>query len=82
MTCLLSPGPGVPSLVIRESVVAYQFAREINVTQLAKLITPGSVVPKGFCSPTVLAKIQRGGLISRRLKNKYKTALKAFLNDP
>lgn len=82
MTCILSPGPGVPSFVIRESVIAYQFAREMNVVQLAQLITPGSPIPKGSCSPTVLAKIQRGGLISRRLKNKYKTALKAFLDDP
>lgn len=82
MTCILSPDPGVPSFVIRESVIAYQFAREMNVVQLAQLIIPGSPMPKGSCSPTVLAKIQRGGLISRRLKNKYKTALKAFLDDP
>ena len=52
MTCILSPGPDVPPFVIRESVVAYQFAREMDVVQLAQLVTPGSPIPKGSCSPT------------------------------
>lgn len=82
VTCILSPGPSVPPFVIHESVIAYQFAREMDAVQLANLVTPGSTIPKGSCSPAVLARIQRGGLISRRLKNKYKDALKAFLDDP
>lgn len=77
--CILLPGSGVPSFIIRESVIAYQFAREINATELAGLITAGSPIPKGSCSVAVLAQIQQGGLVSKRLKNRYKVALKGFL---
>ena len=77
--CVLVPGSGLPSFIVRESVVAYQFAREMNATELAGLITAGSPIPKGSCSAFVLAQIQQGGLVSKRLKNKYKTALKNFL---
>lgn len=77
--CILLPGSGVPSFIIRESVIAYQFAREINATELAGLITAGSPIPKGSCSVAVLAQIQQAGLVSKRLKNRYKVALKGFL---
>ena len=77
--CILLPGSGLPSFIIRESVIAYQFAREINATELAGLITAGSPIPKGSCSVAVLAQIQQGGLVSKRLKNRYKVALKGFL---
>lgn len=78
-TCVLIPGSGVPSFVVHESVIAYQYAREMNATQVARLITPGSLIPKGSCSATILTQIQQGGLVSSRLRNRYKTALKAFL---
>ncbi|AFY79894.1 hypothetical protein [Oscillatoria acuminata] len=80
--CILEPGPGVPSFISRKSVIAYRFAREMNATQLAQLITPDSPIPKGSCSAVVLEQIQQGGLVSRRLPNKYKTALRAFLGIP
>ena len=79
--CTLSPGAGTPSFVVRESVIAYQFAREMDAAQLASLITPGSPIPKGSCSASILERIQQGGLISRRLRNSYKAALRAFLNS-
>ena len=82
ITCILQPGSGVPSFINRESVIAYQYAREINVTVLTKLVAEKSCVRKGSCSKTVLVRIQQGGLVSKRLTNKYKTALKAFLNAP
>ncbi len=77
--CVLLPGSGVPSFIVRESAIAYKYAREINATELAELITPGSPIPKGSCSVAVLEQIQQGGLVSKRLKNKYKVALKNFL---
>ncbi len=55
--CILFPGLGVPNFIVRESVIAYQYAREMNAATLAKLITPDSSIPKGTCSPTVLAQI-------------------------
>jgi hypothetical protein len=76
---ILLPGPDVPSFIVRESAIAYQFAREMNATELAELITAGSPIPKGSCSVAVLEQIQQGGLLSKRLKNKYKVALKGFL---
>jgi hypothetical protein len=78
-SCILLPGLGVPSFIIRESAIAYQFAREMNATELAGLITAGSPIPKDSCSEAVLEQIQQGGLVSKRLKNKYKVALKGFL---
>jgi hypothetical protein len=78
-TCILLPSPDVPSFIVNESVIAYFFAIEIDPTELSQRITSGSPIPKGFCSPAILSQIQQGGLISRRLKNKYKTALKNFL---
>lgn len=80
--CILLPGPDIPRFIVRESVIAYQYAREIDATELAVLITVGSPIPKGSCSADVLKQIQQGGLASQRLKNKYKTALKAFLGIP
>gem|GEM_PF-410318 len=78
-TYVLLPGAGIPSFIVRESVIAYQFAREMDATELVSLITVGSPIPKGACSITVLAQIQQGGLASTRLRNRYKIALKAFL---
>jgi hypothetical protein len=53
--------------------------REISIEELGGLITAGSPIPKGFCSERILQQIQQGGLDSKRLKNKYKNALKIFL---
>jgi hypothetical protein len=78
-SCILQPGPDVPCFITRESVIAYQFARDMDAAQLASLITVGSPIPKGRCSMAVLAQIQQGGLASKRLTNKHKTALKSFL---
>jgi hypothetical protein len=78
-TCILNPSPELPPFIRRESVIAYQFAREMSATDLAKLVTPDSAISKGSCSASMLEKIQQGGLISRRLSNRYKTALRNFL---
>ncbi|MGL4502902.1 MAG: hypothetical protein ACRC78_06990 [Planktothrix sp.] len=78
-SCILIPSLDVPSFITSESVVAYQYAREMDAIDLAGLITPGSPIPKGYFSANILAKIQQGGLASRRLRNRYKIALKAFL---
>ena len=52
--CVLLPGSGVPSFIVRESAIAYQFARLINATELADLVTVGSPIPKGTCSTAIL----------------------------
>lgn len=78
-TCVLTPSPELPPFIRRESVIAYQFAREMSAEDLVGLVTPGSRIPKGSCSASMLEKIQQGGLISRRLSNRYKTALRNFL---
>ncbi len=51
----------------------------MDASGLAKVITAGSPMPKERVSSDVLNRIQVGGLVSKRLKNKYKKALKAFL---
>ena len=76
--CVLLPGSGVPSFVVHESVVTYKYAREIDATGLAQL----SAIRKGSCSITVLTQIQKGGIASKKLTNKYKNALKTLLGIP
>jgi hypothetical protein len=79
--CILKPGVGVPKFIKNESVIAYQYAREINAIELAKLITTNSPIPKDSCSANILDKIQQGGLVSTRLRIKFKKALKQFLES-
>lgn len=77
--CILEPGPDVPNFIVHESVINYRFARELNAKDLAKLMPTGNRTSKGHCSNHVLKKIQEGGLASKRLKNRYKHALKDFM---
>jgi hypothetical protein len=77
--CVLTPGTEIPGFIVRESVIAYNFAREMDAEELSQFITPDSPIPKGKCSDTILERIQQGGLASRRLNNRYKRALKTFL---
>jgi hypothetical protein len=80
MSCVLSPGLGVPDFIVRESVIVYKYAREINTTVLTNLIAQGSCWQKGCFSESVLLQIQQGGVISKRLPKKYKTVLKSLLD--
>ena len=77
--CILEPGPDVPDFIVHESVVNYRFARELTAKDLAKLIPPGYRSARGYCSNAVLKRIQIGGLNSKRLKNRYKLALKDYM---
>ncbi|WP_071192123.1 hypothetical protein [Trichormus sp. NMC-1] len=78
-SCVLVPNPSLPNFIVKESVIAYNFAREWNATELSQWITSGSPIPKSSFSPDVLLQIQQGGLISRRLAKKYKTILQKLL---
>ena len=78
--CILQPGPDVPDFIIHESVINYRFARELNTKDLAKLMPTGNRTAKGHCSHQILKRIQEGGLVSKRLKNRYKHALKDFMD--
>jgi hypothetical protein len=80
-TCILLPGPEALRFVTRESVIAYQYALEVDGDALARLITLDSPIPKDSCSTALITRIQQGGLVSKRLKNRYKIALKTFLAD-
>lgn len=79
-TCILTPSSDVPDFIKNESVVVYKYAREISVVEIEKLISKGDCTSKGFCAETIIEQIQQGGLVSKRLPNKYKAALKAFLD--
>jgi hypothetical protein len=75
--CVLIPGETVPSFIVTESVIDYQYAREINTKQISRIIVPDSL--KYSCDQAILKKIQCGGLNSKKLKNKYKNILKSLL---
>jgi hypothetical protein len=78
-SCILRHGASVPSFIIQESVIAYQFPREYSENEISRLIDSGVCQPKGNCSPNILYQIQMGGVNSERLKNKYKKIIKAHL---
>jgi hypothetical protein len=52
--CIITPGDDVPEFIKVESVIAYQFACELDASDLAKLITPNSPIPKETFSTTLL----------------------------
>lgn len=79
-TCILQPNTtGMPSYVKAESVIAYQYAREMDARQLDLEICIGSRIPKCTFPLDILDKIQRGGLASKRIAPMYKRAIKRFL---
>jgi hypothetical protein len=80
-TCILTPSSDVPEFIRNESVIVYKYAREISIVEIDNLIAQGDCTIKGSCSTNIIEKIQQGGLVSKRLPNKYKTALKAFLES-
>jgi len=81
--CILQPNTaGMPSYVKAESVIAYEFAREIDANQLAIEICEGSRIPKCTFPPHILDKIQQGGEASKRIEPRHKRALKQFLGIP
>ncbi len=81
LSCVLQPDTeGVPNFVKRESVINYLDAREMDGEQLARVICVGSRIPKCRFSPSILSKIQQGGLISKRLPKVYKNTLRKFLD--
>lgn len=80
-TCVITPSSDVPEFIRNESVIVYKYAREISTLEIDKLITQGNCTIKGACSTNIVEQIQQGGLVSKRLSNKYKTALKAFLDN-
>lgn len=81
--CILQPNTaGMPSYVRSESVIAYEFARELDANQLATEICEGSPIPKCTFPPDILDKIQQGGVASKRIEPRHKRALKRFLNIP
>jgi hypothetical protein len=80
-TCILMPSLDVPEFIRNESVIVYKYAREITTVEIDKLIDQGDCTIKGVCSTNIVKQIQQGGLASKRLSNKYKAALKSYLDS-
>jgi len=74
LACVIKPSPQSPSFIVKESVVDYRYALEMNAKNLLKMIENNSF--RECCSPEILREIQQGGIKSKRLKNKYKIILK------
>ena len=82
-TCILQPNTtGMPSFVKRESVIAYQEAREMDAHELHLKISEVSRIPKCTFLPDILDTVQQGFLASNRVAPIHKRALKRFLNIP
>lgn len=79
-TCILQPNTtGMPSYVKKESVIAYQEAREMDAHELYLKICEGSRIPKCTFPPDILDTVQKGFLASNRVAPIHKRALKRFL---
>jgi len=78
--CILQPNlTGMPSFIKVESVIAYQYAREMDAHQLDLEICMGSRIPKCTFPPDILSQIQQGGIFSNRIELRHKRSLKLFL---
>jgi len=83
IACILQPDTqGIPNFISCESVITYQYAREMDCNQLSNAICSGSPIPKCHFPPNILSQIQQGGVISKRLANIHKKSLKQFLGIP
>jgi hypothetical protein len=79
-SCVLQPGDH--PFVKHESVINYKDTREVDPAVIQNQISRGNSQPYQSVSSEVLNRIQQGGLISKRLKNKYKEYLRIFLKIP
>ena len=76
LSCIIKPGPRIPSFINKESTICYRRAKELNSKQLARLLHPASNSSVGTFPEEVVNYIITRGLMSGRLKNKYKTMLR------
>lgn len=76
LACVLIPSFESPSFVVKESVIDYRYAREMNHKQLLTAIDFNDFRER--CSPKILKSIQQGAIESKRLKNKYKKILEQY----
>ena len=79
LACILQPSSESPNFIVKDSVIDYRYAREMNSKQLIIAINCNSF--RECCSPEILRKIQQGGIKSKRLKNKYKKILKNIIYE-
>lgn len=59
LACVLKPSHITPSFIVRESVIDYKSARELNMKQLN--IATGNNNFRECCYPKILKQIQQGG---------------------
>jgi hypothetical protein len=72
----ISPSPNLP-FINRESYFVYGSAIEISENKLDRLInSPCMCEKKGAFPRSIVEQIQRAGLASKSLKNKYKNQLR------
>jgi hypothetical protein len=81
--CILQPNTtGMPSFIKTESAIAYQYAREMDASQLDLEICVGSRIPKCTFPSDILSQIQQSGVVSNRIEPRHKRTLKLFLGIP
>ncbi len=80
--CILKAGLGVPNFVVRDSAIAYKYAREISPAVYSGLVSNGQCIAKGSCSASILDQIQKGALASKQIAKKHKQTVKKFLGLP
>ncbi len=79
-SCILQQGDH--PFIRHDSVINYKKAREADPAVIQNQIDKDNRIQYQPVSASVLNRIQQGGMISKRLKNKYKNYLSSFLNSP
>lgn len=79
LACVFKPSYLTPSFIVRETVIDYKSAKELNLKQLKIAVGDNSF--RECCRSEILKQIQQGGLRSKRLKNKYKNILKNIIYE-
>jgi hypothetical protein len=79
-SCVLQQGDH--PFIRHDSVINYKKAREVDPSVIQNQINRGNCIQHQPVSPSLLNRIQQGGINSTRLKNKYKNYLNSFLSSP
>lgn len=80
-SCLIKPGDGAPSFIIRESFVSYYQAKELTVFGFEDATKRGFCTLQGSVTEELLDRILRSAIKSKLLKNRLKKVVQAKLDE-
>ena len=80
-SCIVLPGEGAPEFIEHESFILYREAMELSEYAIQDATQRRYCSPIGSVTPELLARILRGGLNSKFLKNRLKKIISDHLDQ-